>query len=264
MIGGIFYLPRPYFDMFIGLIVVLGAWEWANMAGLTKPLQRIVYATGAAGIMLVSHFIQQQFDIYQLILAAGVAFWCVAFFFITQYPKMSNVWGSVPARIVIGALILLPMWVGFIELKGIRWSSSFIIFVLFIIWGADTGAYFAGRAFGKRKLAPHVSPGKSWAGVYGGIATTLVLAAGFGYYLESENYIPLLGISWAKLFIITFITTAVSVSGDLVESMFKRHCGIKDSSNLLPGHGGIMDRIDSMASAIPVFAFLLLSLGLNP
>lgn len=264
MIGGIFYLPQPYFELFIGLIVVLGAWEWANMAGLEKAPQRIVYATAVGGIMLVSHLLQAQFDLYQLILAAGVAFWCVAFFFITQYPKMSNIWGSVPARMIIGLLVLLPMWVGFIELKQMLWSSSFIVFVLFIIWGADTGAYFAGRAFGKRKLAPKVSPGKSWAGVYGGVATTLLLAAGFGYYLETEHYIPLLGINWVNLFVITLITTAVSVTGDLVESMFKRHRGIKDSSNLLPGHGGVMDRIDSMAAAIPVFAFLLMWLGLKP
>jgi phosphatidate cytidylyltransferase len=120
-----------------------------------------------------------------------------------------------------------------------------------LVWGADIGAYFSGRAFGKRKLAPAVSPGKSWEGVYGGLALTLVITLVVGVVRDwsvKEIFLALLA---------TAIVVFISVVGDLTESMFKRQAGIKDSSNLLPGHGGVLDRIDSLTAAIPIFAVLL-------
>ncbi|MBP5101982.1 phosphatidate cytidylyltransferase, partial [Pseudomonas protegens] len=119
------------------------------------------------------------------------------------------------------------------------------------VWGADIGAYFSGKAFGKRKLAPQVSPGKSWEGVYGGLALSLVITAVVGLVRDwtlGQMILALLGAA---------IVVFISVVGDLTESMFKRQSGIKDSSNLLPGHGGVLDRIDSLTAAIPVFAVLL-------
>ena len=123
--------------------------------------------------------------------------------------------------------------------------------VMVLVWGADIGAYFSGRAFGKRKLAPAVSPGKSWEGVYGGLALTLVITLVVGVVRDwsgKEIFLALAG---------TAIVVFISVVGDLTESMFKRQAGIKDSSNLLPGHGGVLDRIDSLTAAIPIFAVLL-------
>jgi len=120
-----------------------------------------------------------------------------------------------------------------------------------LVWGADIGAYFSGRAFGKRKLAPAVSPGKSWEGVYGGLALTLLITLVVGVvrsWSVKELCLTLLGAA---------IVVLISVVGDLTESMFKRQAGIKDSSNLLPGHGGVLDRIDSLTAAIPIFAVLL-------
>jgi len=134
---------------------------------------------------------------------------------------------------------------------------------MFIVWGADVGAYFAGRTFGKHKLAPNVSPGKTWEGVYGGIVTTTLVAFIAGLMLQDTIHMDLTIKQWILLFAATFVVTAVSVVGDLVESMMKRHRGIKDSSNLLPGHGGVMDRIDSMTAALPVFALALSILGWN-
>jgi phosphatidate cytidylyltransferase len=131
---------------------------------------------------------------------------------------------------------------------------------MLLIWGADTGAYFAGKAFGNAKLAPNVSPGKSWAGFWGGLATTGLIAVIFSFCVN--KWLTEMSVDdFTLLAIITFVTAIISVMGDLVESMMKRHRGIKDSSQLLPGHGGVLDRIDSMAAAVPVFAFLIVFLG---
>ena len=145
-------------------------------------------------------------------------------------------------------------------LKSQQHSSLIIVYVMLLIWGADTGAYFAGKAWGKAKLAPNVSPGKSWAGFWGGLATTGLIAVVFS--LSVNQWLrPMTLEDFSLLAIITFVTAIISVMGDLVESMMKRHRGIKDSSKLLPGHGGVLDRIDSMAAAVPVFAFVMLLLG---
>jgi phosphatidate cytidylyltransferase len=130
-----------------------------------------------------------------------------------------------------------------------------ILAVMVLVWGADIGAYFSGRRFGKRKLAPQVSPGKSWEGVFGGLLTTLLICVGVGIYREWSFFSMLLGMFG------TVAVVMISVVGDLTESMFKRQSGVKDSSNLLPGHGGVLDRIDSLTAAIPVFAALLLLSG---
>ena len=121
-----------------------------------------------------------------------------------------------------------------------------------LVWAADSGAYFSGRAFGKRKLAPKVSPGKSWEGVVGGLITALVLAFVFIHFsgdaLVGERNI-------SGFVILSVATVAISVLGDLTESMFKRESGVKDSSQLIPGHGGVLDRIDSLTAAVPFFCY---------
>ena len=130
-----------------------------------------------------------------------------------------------------------------------------ILYIFLVVWVADIGAYFAGRAFGKAKLAPRVSPGKSWAGVWGGLAAVALLAI-------VASLLANAGVAEAMLLVVASLVTGfVSVLGDLLESMLKRFRGIKDSSQLLPGHGGIMDRIDSLTAAIPVFALMITLLG---
>lgn len=123
--------------------------------------------------------------------------------------------------------------------------------VMLLVWGADIGAYFSGKRFGRRKLAVAVSPGKSWEGFYGGLASSLLLTLLAGLYFDWAARDLLLALLGAALVV------AISVVGDLTESMFKRQAAIKDSSNLLPGHGGVLDRIDSLTAAVPMFAVLL-------
>jgi phosphatidate cytidylyltransferase len=167
------------------------------------------------------------------------------------YPRTTHHWANAATKLTIGLLILLPAWQGLVQIKQYPLGNWLIMAVMVLVWGADIGAYFSGRAFGKRKLAPQVSPGKSWEGVYGGLLLSLVITAIVGFVRDWSFVQMLMGLIGAA--VIVFI----SVVGDLTESMFKRQSGIKDSSNLLPGHGGVLDRIDSLTAAIPVFAVLL-------
>ncbi|WP_430459729.1 phosphatidate cytidylyltransferase [Thalassolituus sp. LLYu03] len=258
MIVGIFFLPLKQFAIFIAAIATIGAWEWANIAGYQKNWSRILYAFVVFACLYVSaRFLREHEEYLVYYLAAGTLWWIVAFALVKQYPGGTDVWAARPIRALLGLCVLVPMWVGFMHLKQQPHSSLLIIYVMLIVWGADTGAYFAGRKWGKSKLAPHVSPGKSWAGFWGGLVTTLVVAAVFGWSIDT--FVDPMSTRDALVFVaITVITMVISVLGDLVESMMKRHRGIKDSSSLLPGHGGVLDRIDSMAAAVPVFAFFML------
>lgn len=261
MIGGIFFLPIEQFAYFIGFIVTVAAWEWANLSGYESPIARIAYALVIATcILAVAYLMESYAEIHRIILAAGAAWWLIACGLVVQYPKQVSLWQAKPVRAILGLFVLIPMWVGFMTLKSQPYSALIIVYVMLLIWGADTGAYFAGKTWGDKKLAPNVSPGKSWAGFWGGLATTGLVAVIFSLCVN-QWLRPMTLDDFALLAVMTFITAIISVMGDLVESMMKRHRGIKDSSQLLPGHGGVLDRIDSMASAVPVFAFFMLLFG---
>lgn len=245
---GFFLLEGTGFALFIGLVVTLGAWEWARLAGFTAQPIRIAYAAVVAFMLVIMHILP---GLAPWVLGASVLWWGVATYLVLTYPRSSEHWASAACKLVIGLLILLPAWQGLVQIKQEPLGNWLIMAVMVLVWGADIGAYFSGRAFGKRKLAPQVSPGKSWEGVYGGLLLSLVLAAIVGVARDWSFVQILMGLIGAA--VIVFI----SVVGDLTESMFKRQSGIKDSSNLLPGHGGVLDRIDSLTAAIPVFAVLL-------
>jgi len=256
-VGGIFFLPPLGFALFTGAIVTLGAWEWANMSGIEGQPGRVIYALIFAALL----FGLRHAPAVEL-LWLSVLWWLVCFTLVCRYPAGSDRWGSAPLRALMGVFVLVPAWVGLnylrtggLEFGEVTNSLLAILYVFCVVWVADIGAYFAGRAFGKAKLAPRVSPGKSWAGVWGGLVAVLVLAIVAGL-LASASF-P----QTVLLMIASAVTGMVSVLGDLLESMLKRFRGIKDSSQLLPGHGGIMDRIDSLTAAIPVFALLLTLLG---
>lgn len=256
-IGGVFFLPPMGFALFTAAIITLGAWEWANMSGLEQQPARIGYAAAIA------------FILYGLIDVSAVAvlwlallWWVICFLLVRSYPAGSERWGGVAVRAFMGVLVLVPAWIGLNHLRtgGFQFGNTdnnllAILYVFCVVWVADIGAYFAGRAFGKAKLAPRVSPGKSWAGVWGGLAAVGVFAIVASVLVSASVADTLL------LIAASLITGMVSVLGDLLESMLKRFRGIKDSSRLLPGHGGIMDRIDSLTAAAPVFALIITQLG---
>ncbi|WP_372966229.1 phosphatidate cytidylyltransferase [Marinobacter sp.] len=258
-IGGIFFLPPFEFALFTGAMIALGAWEWANMSGIEGQPGRVSYAIGVAVLMaLIS-----QLDVPSVaVLWLAFAWWLVCFWLVSRYPAGSESWGAVPVRAIMGLFVLLPAWVGLNHLRTgavqfgeVSDSLLVILYIFLMVWVADIGAYFAGKAFGKAKLAPKVSPGKSWAGVWGGFVAVGILALVASYLAEANTQQTML------LLVASLFTGLVSVLGDLLESMLKRFRGIKDSSQLLPGHGGIMDRIDSLTAAIPVFALIITLLG---
>ncbi|WP_404413730.1 phosphatidate cytidylyltransferase [Vreelandella aquamarina] len=246
VIAGLFGLEGNAYALFTALIVLLATWEWSNLAGIASPLQRTAYLVFMAVLMVLLWLAGSEGS--GRLLWVGALGWLVNLYWVTHYPDKTNHWQAPSWRLVMGLWVLLPCWVGFNVLEAA--GSVWLLFVLLLVWSADIGAYFAGRAWGQRKLAPSVSPGKSWEGVLGGMMATVLLALVFGVWQQ-------LGILGSGLLVlITLVVTLASVLGDLLESMLKRHRQIKDSSQLLPGHGGVLDRVDSLTAAVPLFALL--------
>ncbi|WLD59208.1 phosphatidate cytidylyltransferase [Salinispirillum sp. LH 10-3-1] len=256
MLVGIYLLPLAGFAIFMGLIAVLGAWEWADMAGCGRRMQRLLYSLFIGVCVLGLYVVMSQ----QLVadgwaLSIAVAWWLLGFALILLYPRATGVWGTPFRRLVAGTLVLCSMWVGFYWIKGADESNVLITLLMLLVWGADIGAYYAGRAFGKRKLLPNVSPGKTWAGAIAAIGSAMLIGiVVVALVVDTQLW------RWEDYLLLLLFAGSVvvmSIVGDLVESMVKRQRGLKDSGALLPGHGGIMDRIDSMCAAAPVFAAFL-------
>lgn len=246
----VFVLSAPSFSLAMGVVVLFAGWEWARLSGITRQNGRLAFA-GLVGTLCFGVDI---FQLHRELLLIAPLLWCSALYWVVTYPVQHG-WQRRFARIAFGLLILVTTWSSLVLL---RTSNDFVVWVLLLmglIWGADSGAYFSGKAFGKRKLAPNVSPGKSWEGVYGGLILTQVGVMVFAFV---NNY----SISnWLVLASVSFVTVCVSILGDLTESLFKRHESLKDSSHLIPGHGGVMDRVDSLTSAAPIFVLLLSFMG---
>lgn len=256
-----------YFALALGVVVTLGVWEWTQFARLKQDVWRFVI-TAIAGTFLFLWIYSQAdylnagrvFEGYaEPLLLAAVVWWILVTSQVISYPKSAALWGkSVLLQLIFAFLTLIPFLIGVLLLRLNQYAVDqyhgfiLLMYVFVLVWAADSGAYFAGRKFGKRKLAPKVSPGKSWEGVLGGLITACIFA--FAFLQLSKD--SLIGTTSASSFVaLSVATVAISVLGDLTESMFKRESGIKDSSNLIPGHGGILDRIDSLTAAVPFFAY---------
>lgn len=253
-IGVLFYLPWFLFAVLIGLVVSVGAWEWANLSGLSSKVEKVCYLAVVISVCLLVGWATNwasKSDALLSIFIGASTWWAFSLLWIQSFPSSTVVWGSKPARLIMGMLVLIPAWLGCLYLRVESSGSWLVLLVVLLVSAADIGAYFTGKAIGKRRLAPNVSPGKSWEGVFGGLLLAVFIAAGFNFLHG--------GSQWLSLFVIAVPTALVSVIGDLLESMVKRHRGVKDSSNLLPGHGGILDRIDGLVAAVPVFALALMS-----
>nr|WP_286009698.1 phosphatidate cytidylyltransferase [Salinicola sp. S1-1-2] len=248
---GLFGLSGGGFALFTAVVLLLGAWEWARLAGFDSSVPRAVY-TAAVGLLLLIVWSAGWADAHWP-LWLGALGWLLNAWWVSRYPQASEQWRRTPVRLVMGVWVLMPCWVGFYQLR--QEGSEWLLFVLLLVWVADIGAYFSGRRFGRRKLAPAVSPGKSWEGVYGGWVAVAVLVLLYAMIL------PLGAGQSLGLLLLALIVAFVSVVGDLLESMLKRSRGLKDSSHLLPGHGGILDRIDSLTAAVPLFALIRPWLG---
>ncbi len=253
--------PVPLMLLFAA-IVLAAAWEWTALSGMQAASLRILYTLAIAGSMALLFLFGNLLDVVpntaliREVLHAGVVWWAIALLWVMGYPGSARLWGNRPVRAMMGVVVLLPTWLALCYLRLQGQGVLLIIYVLLVVIAADVGAYFAGRAWGKAKLAINVSPGKSWAGFWGGLAASQALAL-----LVAQFWPGGLPIGLLPFMVISGVASLASVLGDLLESMVKRHQGVKDSGTLLPGHGGLMDRLDSLTAAIPVFTLGTLLVG---
>jgi len=243
-------LPPAYAVVALAVMLLAGAWEWAALAGLESPAARIAYVGACAFAMAALWLGTSGLERFESVLIVAMLGWVPLFGWITSAPGRSH--RGLAA--IAGIWALAPTWLALARLYlQADHGRELVTFVLVLVWAADIGAYVAGRFFGRLRLAPIVSPNKTWEGVLGGLfAGSLIAMAGMAWFKQ-----PPLG-----FLSLCIAAVLVSVVGDLVESMFKRQRGMKDSGSLLPGHGGVLDRIDSLTSSVPLLALGLCWLGL--
>jgi phosphatidate cytidylyltransferase len=259
LVGMVFFASATVWSVFVLAIALAGCWEWSRMSGFARAGQSaFLVLSGAIGGALWLTYLRAPDTIFAS--AAMIAFAVAALFWVLVAP----IWLARKARpaalacAAAGWIVLWPTWFAFVVLRDM--GAWLLLAIAAIVWVADIAAYFAGRRFGKRKLAPAISPGKSWAGVYGafaGVAVYGVVLCVIAHQVDtpfSDLFAPALGVPAIAAML---VLTALSVVGDLFESWTKRGAGLKDSSSLLPGHGGILDRIDALTSTLPVAALAL-------
>lgn len=264
VIAALFLLPPIGFAIVTLVVCMLAAWEWGQLAGFVTRSQRVWLAILCgfllALMMLTVPAYHHSVHLPQVSgsLWASLIWWIVALLLVLFYPASAALWRhSKTLRLLFGVLTIIPFFWGMIALRQYGYDENhatgawWLLYVMLLVWGADSGAYMFGKLFGKHKLAPKVSPGKTWEGLIGGLLTSALISWLFGRYAPL-SVVPM------TLLICSVVAALASVLGDLTESMFKREAGIKDSGHLIPGHGGILDRIDSLTAAVPVFACLML------
>ncbi len=243
-----FVVPPVIARTVITLLMLGAAWEWSGFIFRDQKLRRGLYVLFIAILLALVFLDLHEAVMVDTVLKVSLGWWLAAlawmFFFPTPIARTVS-W-------ICGALVIVPAWLA-LDLLYLR-RPELLLFALLIVWVADSGAYFVGKGFGKVKLAPRISPGKTWEGVLGGLCAVMLLAA-----LGS----PVLEIDIAVLLPFCLAVAMISIVGDLTVSMFKRHAGVKDSGTLFPGHGGVLDRIDSVTAAAPLFALAMSWIGMQ-
>jgi phosphatidate cytidylyltransferase len=252
LLASIFYLPPNGVLIGFGIVFILGAWEWAGFGGLSGAVPRTLYAALVTAVLILAWRSTQQSSALITLFALASLWWVVAFLWLLLAPGRHQRL----LTLACGFLVLPPAFVALTRLDtvvgGFARGPLILLWLIFIVCSADIGAYFAGRAFGKHKLAPRVSPGKTWEGAVGGLLSVALMAWGGAAYF---------GLPQLAAVLFGMAVGAFSIIGDLTESMFKRAANLKDSGKLLPGHGGLLDRLDSVTAAAPLYALGLYGSG---
>lgn len=253
VVGLVLLLPPSAFLGFTALVVLFAAWEWTRLAAFGVLAWRVAYlllVLVAMGLLYGQQPAQRE-----IVLLAGCLWWIYAFWLIRRYPALGSHWRHPGLLAVTGLLVLLPAWAALLHLNDSTQRGQLILLLLGLVAAADIGAYFTGRTFGRTKLAVRVSPNKTWEGFVGGMLLCCALALVVYLVWQDEGQgtpLQVLQVLAAALSVAVF-----SVVGDLFESMLKRQAGMKDSGSVLPGHGGVLDRIDSITAALPLYALAL-------
>lgn len=250
--AGLAFASVDVFALLLSSIVAASAWEWSRLCGIKNETAQTAFAAVVGLLGMLALYIPYSDEFARWLFLAGFLFWVAvpAMFYLT--PRMEPIVDIRKLMLVTGAFLFIISVVAMQNLRSNfpQASSGLLLYALSIVWLMDIGAYFSGRRFGKNKLAPAISPGKTWEGVYGGLAVTgavLLLILVIAPFAPDNRF---------KLIIATVLSAGASVIGDLYESRVKRAADMKDSSQMLPGHGGVLDRIDGVLAALPVFAFV--------
>ena len=267
-LGLLFSLSSLHFSLIVAPIVLLAGWEWSNLMGLSAKRHKIAYLALLALCLAISALALNLFgplysadssgslniSLAQNLCLAASVLWAVIFLWVQGYPSSAILWSPRPILGLLGLLLLSLTWVAIVLIVHLPHGAWLLLFAVVVVAMADIGGYVAGNLFGKHKLAVLVSPGKTWEGFAGGILLQCILIAVLSQFMPEK-------ITTTMLVALVIPVSLYSVLGDLFESMVKRHSGVKDSGNILPGHGGVLDRIDGLIAALPLFALLFLLLS---
>jgi phosphatidate cytidylyltransferase len=231
------------------VLALAGAWEWSAFLMIGARASRAAYVLLIGVLLWVTWRVAATPRVLEVVLATAVLWWLAALLWIVLAPRRVSAWSAG----VAGVLALVPSWLALVQLRlALPDGAQWVLFALVLVWVADIGAFFCGRRFGRLRLAPEVSPGKTWEGVLGGIAVSVLvaIAGSLWFHVSLAAFLPL-----------CLAAVSFSIVGDLTESLLKRFAGMKDSGSVFPGHGGVMDRIDSLTGAAPVLLLGLTLLG---
>lgn len=260
VIAAVLFLPTSYLAVCFAVIALLAGWEWTNLAGITGGSAKAIFVLLLAVALWGVHELLGQSWFMQWLFPVSAIWWFSVTYALTRYTRIEQAAPGLDLlRALMGLIVIIPLWAALVVLHGSDGDGPLtLLFLMILIWVADSGAYFAGRRWGRKKLAPVISPKKTWEGVYGAVIGALICGLLFTWYRSD--------IEGAYLLVpICILTVLMSVVGDLFESLLKRRVAMKDSGNLLPGHGGVLDRIDSLTAAAPVFLLgLQFATGLQP
>ncbi|TLU67745.1 phosphatidate cytidylyltransferase [Thalassotalea litorea] len=275
-IAAIFFLSLPWLAAALLFVMAIGAWEWGPLMGFDNKRRRIAFVLGISAAIVALWMVLPPEQIWLQsadsedtlnpiaiwVLSIASIWWLFTIVLIFNYPNFSDFWAKHRSvRGLFGLFILVPTWLAFLVLRSAdinvdEFHGTRLLLLLFmLVWSADIGAYFAGKRFGKRKLMPNVSPGKTLEGFFGGNVSAAIAMVIMGLIFDWQSQQIIMAV------VLALLISTVSVLGDLTESMLKRQAGVKDSGSILPGHGGVLDRIDSLTATAPVFALCYVMFG---
>ena len=249
VVFGTLFLSSFWFSLFIGIMIIIASWEYCGLIKISLFSNKSFYTIV---ILACAFLLAISPSILKAALYFTLAWWLSAFFIILSHPKNSNLLNqNMGIGLINGLFLFAPMAASLAILHS--QDKSFVLLLLLYIWAADIGAYFAGKRFGNKKLCPNVSPNKTWEGAYGGVILAQVVAIA---YVLSSIQSPTVK-DFLVFCFLALIVSLASILGDLFESVLKRISNQKDSGNILPGHGGLLDRIDSLTASAPLFLLFM-------